>query len=101
MERIHRPPDQPSPTGPASSCAARILASAATELERAGTSRVITRARLRCVIDDAAAAVLYRLPARALAQVARRAWASIPYGIDGNTYGVQARVLRGTARRLG
>ncbi|MEV0441834.1 hypothetical protein AB0I84_05985 [Streptomyces spectabilis] len=103
MERIHRPPEQPTPTSSAPSCAARILTAAAAVLDREGKAHNVTEATLRRAVTAAVVDLVRSrptLPSTVVSQALRRAWAAIPPGINGNTNGVQARVLRGVARRL-
>ncbi|MFD5697475.1 hypothetical protein [Streptomyces lasiicapitis] len=99
-ERIHRPPDQPSPQLPAPSYAAQVLTTAAAELERMGKGRIVTEGTLRRAFTVAVAARLHTLPNRIADAVSARAWGTIPAGIEGNTHRVQAAVLRGIARGL-
>ncbi|MEI5100325.1 hypothetical protein RB200_19580 [Streptomyces sp. PmtG] len=99
-ERIHRPPDQPSPQLPEPSYASQVLTTAAAELERMGQAHITTETTLRRAITVAVAARLHTLPTAVADAAASTAWAAIPPGVDGNTHRVQAAVLRGAARRL-
>ncbi|MVO84168.1 hypothetical protein GPA10_05125 [Streptomyces sp. p1417] len=100
-ERTDQPPEQPTPALPAPSYAAQVLTTAAAELERMGRTSLVTEGALRRAITVAVATRLHQLPTTVADEAARRAWAAIPPGVDGNTGRVQAAVLRGTARRLG
>ena len=99
-EITDQPPDQHSPVLPEPSYAAQVLMAAAAELERVGPGRRATETALRRAITVAVAARLHHLPDAVVRQAATRAWDAIPAGVEGNTNGVQARILRGAARGL-
>ena len=94
---------QPSSSPSAPPHAAQILTTAAAVLDREGKGYEVTEATLRRAVTAAVVDLVRSspaLPSTVVSRALRRAWAAIPPGINGNTNGVQARVLRGVARGL-